>query len=112
MTGSKNHGTKEGSDTVQLTESEHHRVLASERRRIALGVLMDRSAPVDLEKLARAVTGRERGLEATDTEAWERVKVTLHHCHLPRLVEAGIIAYDLHETRVVSCPSRDDISVR
>jgi len=112
MASSKNHGRGGGSDPVRLTASEHHQVFASERRRIALGVLMDRSAPVDLEELTAAVIRRERRLEATDTVNRERVKATLHHCHLPRLVEADLIAYDLHETRVVSCPSRDDIPVQ
>lgn len=106
---SQNDVSWEYSETVELAESEFHRLLSSERRRLTLDVLLEGSAPVALDDLAVAVAERENDLAATEQDAIEGVKTTLHHVHLPMLAETDVIAYDLHECCVTSCPSRSEI---
>lgn len=81
--------------TADLTESEHHRLLANERRRAVLATLDDRAASVDLDDLAAQVATQE-GDEA-DTD---QIKITLHHVHLPKLADAGVIEYDPETHRI------------
>ncbi|NHN43471.1 hypothetical protein G9C85_17780 [Halorubellus sp. JP-L1] len=93
------------SGTVDLTESETHRLLSSERRRAVLDVLATRTDPVDLSDIARTVAARENADEP-DAKAIERVAVSLHHVHLPLIAEVGVIDYDGDANRVVSSPRR------
>ncbi len=82
-----------GSGKVILAESELHRLLSSERRRILLNVLEERPAPMDLMELAWAISKRENGAGSEPTADVEQVVITLHHHHLPVLSEAGIVEY-------------------
>lgn len=84
------------SASAALDVSDLHAVLADERRRATLTDLADRSAPVDVEALARSVAAREsdRSPESVPSELVERVHVTLHHVHLPKLADLGLVEYD------------------
>lgn len=86
--------------TVELTDSDRHRLLTDERRRIALEVLSDRVGPVPLDELATEVAARESERETVDSAAVERAAIALHHNHLPRLAATDIVEYDA-ETRQV-----------
>lgn len=88
--------------TTHLPESERHRVLASERRRLILDVLAERSTPVDLADLAAAVATRESDGE-TDGDV-DRVALTLHHVHLPKMAAHGVVGYDPDAGRIESSP--------
>lgn len=109
MTPSQNPDTERFGGVADLTESDRYRLLAAERRRIVIDILGDRSAPVDLEELAMAVAKREPGVDETHEEAITRVMTSLHHRHLPMMVEADIISYDLHEKQVVADSVCSDI---
>lgn len=87
-------------DTEHLTDTERHGLLASERRRVALSVLAGRSTPVDLSELAATVAARETDTDADDARAVERVAVALHHAHLPKLDDFGVVDYDPEARRV------------
>lgn len=88
-------------EAAELTEDDRHRLLAAERRRIALDVLAERTVPVDLETLAAAVAARETDDPDEPTgDAVERVAVTLHHAHLPRMADYGVIDYDRESGQV------------
>lgn len=79
--------------TANLTESEQYRLLTADQRRLALEVLADRGGgPIELTELAAAMAERERG--AADEAAAERIAVTLHHNHLPRMDALGVLDYD------------------
>lgn len=77
--------------------------LASERRRTVLRCLQTADAPVAMADLARDVVARERDAHARDVpeEAIERVYVSLHHVHLPKLADEGYLRYDDNRTSVV-----------
>ncbi|GGN90976.1 MULTISPECIES: DUF7344 domain-containing protein [Haloarcula] len=85
---------------VELTDSDRHRLLTDERRRIALDVLSDRPGPVHLDELATEVATRESDTAMADPSAVERAAIALHHNHLPRLAASDIVEYD-PETRQV-----------
>lgn len=94
--------------TGDLPTSDRHKVLASERRRVALDILAERTDPVDLENLASAIAAREAdGIEA-DEETVKRVALTLHHQHLPLMAKFGVIEYDPEATLVEPYPRRPD----
>lgn len=80
--------------TVDLTETERHRLLEVDRRRHTLAVLADRSEPIDLEGLAAAVAATEDGVDDDDPDDVATVATTLHHIHLPKIADAGVASYD------------------
>lgn len=86
--------------TADLTESERHRLLEDDRRRRVLEVLADRSGPIRLREMAVAVADRETGGDADDPETVSAVATALHHIHLPKLDELGVLAYDLDDNRI------------
>ena len=61
--------------------------LASRRRRRVLQRLLERDASVPLARLAREVAVSE------DADV-ERVRAELYHRHVPKLVDAGLVARD------------------
>ena len=77
--------------------------LASRRRREILSVLADRRGPVSEADLVSHVVAREEAkpLRAVGDEEHQRVYVSLHHAHLPKLADAGLITRDdgRHENR-------------
>lgn len=84
-----------------MTESERHRVLSSTRRRVTLDVLARRGDSVHLRDLAAAVAEREDGPASPDGGVVDRVAVSLHHVHLPKLSDHDLVDYD-RETNVAS----------
>lgn len=89
-------------DAEDLTNSEWHELLASERRRELLDVLADRTTPVELEKVAvlTVVEGDDPDAGAPDDGSVQRVATTLHHTHLPKMAEAGVLDYDPQSRRI------------
>lgn len=102
MSHSSSDPTNERTGTARLTEPDLHRLLSSERRRILLDVLDERSIPVDVEELALAIAEREEGVDSLRADDVERVAISLHHHHLPRLADGGIVDYRPASNRVES----------
>lgn len=92
----------ERSDGVELSTSDRHRLLAADRRRLALDVLTGTSGTVSLEELAREVAAREDDRGAQDEASVERneIKLSLHHHHLPKMADMHVLEYD-PETNVI-----------
>ena len=88
------------SSTATLSRSDVHRLLSSERRQILLGVLEGRQTTLDLDELARLVTEHEDGVDGTDPTDVDRVAITLHHNHLPKLAELDLVRYDHRAERI------------
>lgn len=78
----------------QLTDNEYHELLAVGRRRTTLDILADSNTPVELEELAATVAERENSQGIADKAIIERVAISLHHSHLPKMADLGIIDYD------------------
>lgn len=79
---------------AELTPRERHRLLNTDRCRIALDVLTERSTPLKLETLTMEVALSEEDIDSTDEDAISRLAVSLRYDHLPRMAELGILDYD------------------
>ena len=98
MTQSIREITGEMASTAELNESERHQLLGSERRRTTLEVLSRRLTPIGLDELAAAVAERET--DASSEQHTERIRISLHHKHLPKMADMGVIDYDEESHRV------------
>lgn len=81
-------------ETQELSPSDRHRILAAEYRRAVLEILADREPPVTLDRLATAIAAR------SETAETDRVRLLLHHEHLPRLDDGDVLEYDADDRRV------------
>ncbi|MFC6823527.1 DUF7344 domain-containing protein [Halopelagius fulvigenes] len=81
---------------------EHLALLANDQRRAIVEILAEENRSHQVRLLAGWTAAEERGvpLDALPEEAVERMEVKLHHVHLPKLDEAGIVEYDAEENRV------------
>lgn len=68
-------------------------ILADPRRRRALSCLSRRQTPVSREELAAAIADveAEREGRAVGPSPERQIEIALHHAHLPRLEDAGLI---------------------
>ncbi|WP_424004919.1 DUF7344 domain-containing protein (plasmid) [Haloarcula salina] len=83
-----------------LSQSERSRLLASECRQTALSVLSERRCPVDLDELAAAVAEHEAGDGDPASDRVSSIATALHHNHLPRMADMGVVNYDPESGRV------------
>lgn len=67
------------------------RVFADSRRRTLLRVLASSERRVELDSLAERVVEAETGDRVTDAERFDRTLISLYHCHLPLLADAGLV---------------------
>ncbi|MCO8244951.1 MULTISPECIES: hypothetical protein [unclassified Haladaptatus] len=94
MFHNSNNMIDEKSSTDELTASDLHSLLAVERRRLILDILTEGVTTVELKELVVEVVEREDGIDTTDEDVIDRVTIGLHHNHLPRLDDAGLVDYD------------------
>ncbi|OLZ41888.1 hypothetical protein A6E15_13240 [Natrinema saccharevitans] len=83
-------------DASTETIDDAFALLADQRRRLLLRVMRTYDEEVTLPDAAEEVAVRETGHSVTNISA-ERVTevyLSLYHDHLPRLVDAGLLAYD------------------
>jgi hypothetical protein len=71
-------------------------ILRNPHRRFVLSHLNGQEAPLTTRRLAQAIVDWESTSgEATPTgQTVEEVMVRLHHEHLPRLADSGVLTYD------------------
>ncbi|MFP8889030.1 hypothetical protein ACLI4U_04580 [Natrialbaceae archaeon A-CW2] len=71
-------------------------VLAAQRRRLLLEVLVEYEREMTLPDAAEEVAQRETGRSITDLSAQQvsDIYISLYHDHLPRLVSAGLLEYE------------------
>lgn len=105
MSRSTGDGSRRFAALSHLSDDEYYRLIAAERRREVVDVLSGRSEPIELSDLAAGIAARERGTEPEERFV-EQVAVTLHHVHLPKLADAGVIGYDPSAGRIDRCPGR------
>jgi hypothetical protein len=86
--------TGEYREIADLTETERHRLLTSERRRILITILSTHTPPVDLETLAEKIVDRDVAIESVDDGIVNRMMTVLRHKHLPMLSDMEILEFD------------------
>lgn len=71
-------------------------ILADRRRRYVLQRLQTADQPISLEELVADISAWEETPppKTTLTDKVDEVTVSLQHCHLPKLADAGLIEYD------------------
>lgn len=87
---------------IDTTDTDWNAVLANlahRRRRIILSVLKEYDGAMARAELAKVVVAREDGdiQDTQPTDAAEDLLVQLHHVHLPKLQQAGLISYNTDE---------------
>jgi hypothetical protein len=83
----------EALSTAKLPASECYKLLASEHRRLTIDILIETTPPVELEDLATEIATRTVDVPSNDG-AVERIAISLHHTHLPKMANAGLLKYD------------------
>ncbi|MFC7095748.1 DUF7344 domain-containing protein [Halobaculum marinum] len=86
-----------------LTESEWHDLLASARRRAVLSVVEESRETIELEALAARVA---ETLDDATVDDERDLVISLHHVHLPKLSDFGVITYDPVSGWVDPTPSK------
>lgn len=72
--------------------------LANPRRRRVVRRLSERDAPIAFERLVEDVAAEER--DRVDEDDCDGVRIALHHSHLPKLADAGVIVVN-HDAETV-----------
>ncbi|MFC7139151.1 hypothetical protein ACFQMA_04775 [Halosimplex aquaticum] len=81
-------------------------LLAEQRRRYVVAYLDEAEASVAVTDLARRIVQWESEQSSSDPDP-EAVSRSLHHCHLPKLEDADVVAYDADTTEVRPGPNFD-----
>lgn len=87
-------------EEATLSEDVVADALADPRRRVLLAYLDECEFPVPREELAEQIAAAEGGADVS-TERRREIEIGLHHAHLPRLDDAGIVEYDRRSDMVV-----------
>lgn len=89
---------EENRGVVELTASDRHSLLAAKRRRVVLDILSEGPSSFTLRELSTAVAAREDDADEGDIE---QIAITLHHAHLPKMDEFGVVTYDRRRQQIV-----------
>ncbi|ODR80883.1 hypothetical protein BG842_02480 [Haladaptatus sp. W1] len=68
-----------------------YKLLADHRRRVLLQYLRDTEAPMPISALVTELTQRDEHVSPDENRDTE---IAMHHIHLPKLADAGVIEYD------------------
>lgn len=80
--------------------------LGDEHRRAVIRALNDAEAePMGIDTLAELVAKRVQCGTLSAAEHRDRVRLTLHHTHLPKLATCGLILYDTDTQRIQNTTS-------
>ncbi|WP_312908271.1 DUF7344 domain-containing protein [Natronosalvus caseinilyticus] len=71
-------------------------LLSHHRRRAILDLLLTHDRPLTLTDIRNEVVEKEQGTEITEipSKQVQQVHISLHHVHIPKLEEKGVINYD------------------
>lgn len=73
-------------------------VLADQRRRNLLRHLLECDPPVSVTEIAEALQSHGH---VGSVEERRKLRISIHHVHLPKLDERGVLDYDAETNRVV-----------
>ena len=89
------HGRERGHTGERLPLDALAALLGNSRRRFVLRYLQLRDAEVPIEELSEALARWEcDDLDEVTPHLNECIRASLHHVHLPKLVDAGLVRYD------------------
>ena len=99
--------TEPGTDGDVLEPASAYRLMSHVYRRALLECLRDCEAGIAMADAAAEVAARnlDRSVAESSPEAVADVYAALHHCHVPKLAEEGVVAHD-RDRNVVSLTER------
>lgn len=94
------------SSTGTIDESEYYNLVSARPRRAVLRYLAsvaestgtEPPVTVSVDELAERIAGALDG-DSADRSV-EELRISLHHCHLPKLADADVIEYDVQSHTV------------
>lgn len=97
--------TTESETTVQieapgLDESDRHRLLADERRRVILELLEECDTSLSLAELVADIDARVSDEIGANDGSTDDIQIMLHHVHLPMMADLGVVNYDAETNRI------------
>ncbi|WP_083902808.1 DUF7344 domain-containing protein [Natrinema versiforme] len=95
-TDSTNDGSEMDPRLDSLSLDTVYTLLSHNRRRAVLDLLLTHDRALTLTDLRNEVVEWEENAEITDIpgEKVKQVHADLHHVHIPKLTEAGVVIYD------------------
>lgn len=81
-------------ELTELTDGDRYEILSSRRRRSVIDALASSAGPVSLDSLASSVAALEAQIDPDDDSAVQTIAVSLHHTHLPKMADYGVLEYD------------------
>jgi hypothetical protein len=94
-----------------LDESEVYDILRNDRRRFVIDTLRDDGGRATVGSLADQLASEESGESPPPKNVRQSVYVSLHQTHLPRLDEAGVVAYDATSKEVELLDGAEAVTV-
>ncbi|WP_306052308.1 DUF7344 domain-containing protein [Natronococcus wangiae] len=84
------------STAESLPRDDEVAILRSSRRRTLLALLTAYDRTLTTNDLTKEIAVRERDESITDVpgDVLARIAISLHHAHIPKLVDAGLVEYD------------------
>jgi DNA-binding transcriptional ArsR family regulator len=78
---------------VELTPDVTFELLSNPRRRYALAYLSRRGQPITASELSEQIAAweQDKPVNEIDDETAERIQMTLHHNHIPKLRSVGLV---------------------
>ncbi|MFA9501151.1 hypothetical protein ACERIM_00035 [Natrinema sp. H-ect1] len=72
------------------------KLISHQRRRAILDLLFTHDRPLTITDLRNEVVEKEQDAEITEipSERVKQVQISLHHVHIPKLEEKGVVNYD------------------
>lgn len=75
--------------------------VADEHCRVLIGLLADVETSISLEALVDQIAGQPRNTDLFSEPHRRQTRISLHHIHLPKLADCGIIAYDTEAKQIL-----------
>ena len=80
-------------------------------RRLILAVLASESGPLSVDDLTETIVEYNHHASITEIapDEIDRIRLTLHHQHLPKLEQRGVLTYDLERELVTPTATFDEL---
>jgi DNA-binding transcriptional ArsR family regulator len=113
MSTQQSRSRDDGAQSARLSKDTIFSMLSNQRRRYVLYYLHREPGPVSLSDLAERIAAWENDIDVANLEYKQRKRVytSLHQTHLPKLDDAGIVAYDRDEGTITLADRAHDLDV-
>lgn len=113
MGSTQQRGGSDAGPTPEISEDEMFDVLSNQRRRYVVHMLKHDSETVELGDMAEQIAAWENDIEVGDVSGVQRKRVytALQQSHLPKMEEAGVVAFRKEHGYVEPTPALENVDV-